>query len=79
MVGLMLEPLEGTRFGVTYTSPVKLDFKDRPSTNNLGPVFQLLKDNRGLFTRRTSGSRCRRRSCSAATTSSPTVLRSWAT
>jgi long-chain fatty acid transport protein len=52
MVGLMLEPLEGTRFGVTYTSPVKLDFKDRPSTNNLGPVFQLLKDNRGLFTRR---------------------------
>jgi long-chain fatty acid transport protein len=52
MAGLMLEPLKGTRFGVTYTSPVKLDFKDRPSTNNLGPVFQALKDNRGLFTRR---------------------------
>jgi long-chain fatty acid transport protein len=52
MAGVMLEPLKGTRFGVTYTSPVKLDFKDRPSTNNLGPVFQFLKDNRGLFTRR---------------------------
>jgi long-chain fatty acid transport protein len=52
MAGVMLEPLEGTRFGVTYTSPVKLDFKDRPSTNNLGPIFQALQNNRGLFTRR---------------------------
>ena len=52
MAGLMLEPKEGTRVGVTYISPVKLDFKDRPTTKNLGPVFQLLKDNRGLFTRR---------------------------
>jgi long-chain fatty acid transport protein len=51
MAGLMLEPIEGTRFGVTYTSPVKLDFKDRPSTKNLGPVFQFLQDTRGLFTR----------------------------
>jgi long-subunit fatty acid transport protein len=32
MAGLMLEPIQGTRFGVTYTSPVELDFKDRPST-----------------------------------------------
>jgi long-chain fatty acid transport protein len=52
MAGVMLEPLKGTRFGVTYTSPVKLDFRDRPSTNNLGPVFQALQNNRGLFTRR---------------------------
>jgi long-chain fatty acid transport protein len=52
MAGLMLEPKEGTRVGVTYISPVKLDFEDRPSTKNLGPVFQLLKDNRQLFTRR---------------------------
>jgi long-chain fatty acid transport protein len=52
MAGLMLEPIEGTRFGVTYTSPVELDFKDRPSTKNLGPGFQALQDNRGLFTRR---------------------------
>ena len=53
MAGVMLEPIEGTRFGVTYTSPVKLDFEDRPSTKNLGPVFQALQNNRGLFTRRT--------------------------
>jgi long-chain fatty acid transport protein len=52
MAGLMLEPIPGTRLGVTYTSPVELDFKDRPSTKNLGPGFQALKDNRGLFTRR---------------------------
>ena len=30
MAGLMLEPIQGTRFGVTYISPVKLDFKDTP-------------------------------------------------
>jgi long-chain fatty acid transport protein len=42
MAGLMLEPIQGTRFGVTYTSPVKLDFKDRPSTRYLGPGLQAL-------------------------------------
>jgi long-chain fatty acid transport protein len=52
MAGVMLEPIKGTRFGVTYVSPVKLDFKDRPSTNNLGPGFQALQNNRGLFTRK---------------------------
>jgi long-chain fatty acid transport protein len=52
MAGLMLEPIQGTRLGVTYTSPVKLDFKDTPSTKNLGPGFQLLQNTRGLFTRR---------------------------
>ena len=52
MAGLMLEPIQGTRVGVTYISPVKLDFKDRPTTKNLGPVFQALQNNRGLFTRR---------------------------
>jgi long-chain fatty acid transport protein len=52
MAGLMLEPIENTRFGVTYTSPVELDFKDRPSTKNLGPIFQFLQNTRGLFTRR---------------------------
>ena len=52
MAGVMLEPIQGTRVGVTYISPVKLDFKDRPSTKNLGPVFQSLQNNRGLFTRR---------------------------
>jgi long-chain fatty acid transport protein len=53
MAGVMLEPWEGTRFGVTYISPVKFDFKDVPSTNNLGPIFQALQNTRGLFTRQT--------------------------
>jgi long-chain fatty acid transport protein len=52
MAGVMLEPRRGTRFGVTYISPVELDFKDRPSTSNLGPGLQELQDTRGLFTRK---------------------------
>ena len=44
MAGIMLEPLRGTRVGVTYISPVELDFKDRLSTRNLGPTLQALKD-----------------------------------
>jgi long-chain fatty acid transport protein len=64
MAGVMLEPIEGTWFGVTYTSPVKLDFKDTPSTKNLGPVFQFLQDTRGCSRAgSTSGSRCHSRSC----------------
>src|SRR4029453_664853 len=35
--GILIEPEKGTRFGVTYLSPVNLDFKDRPSFSNLGP------------------------------------------
>jgi long-chain fatty acid transport protein len=51
MAGVMLEPTQGTRFGVTYTSPVDLDFKDRLSTRNLGPTLQALKDAGVLFDR----------------------------
>jgi long-chain fatty acid transport protein len=40
MAGVMLEPIEGTRFGVTYISPVDLDFKDRPAAKNVGPTLQ---------------------------------------
>ncbi len=36
--GLLITPSEGTRFGITYLSPVKLDFEDRPSFSNLGPL-----------------------------------------
>jgi long-chain fatty acid transport protein len=39
MAGIMLEPWHGGRFGVTYISPVKLDFKDTPSTSNIGPTL----------------------------------------
>ena len=37
-VGVLVEPRQGTRFGVTYLSPVKLDFKATPSFSNLGPL-----------------------------------------
>jgi long-chain fatty acid transport protein len=40
LAGVLIEPMAGTRIGVTYTSQVKLDFKDRPKTNNLGPALQ---------------------------------------
>ena len=36
--GILVEPAKGTRLGVTYLSPVKLDFKDTPSFSNLGPL-----------------------------------------
>jgi long-chain fatty acid transport protein len=36
--GILVEPKKGTRFGVTYLSPVKLDFKTKPSFSNLGPL-----------------------------------------
>jgi long-chain fatty acid transport protein len=42
MVGIMLEPWHGGRFGLTYISPVKLDFKDTPSTSNIGPTLSAI-------------------------------------
>jgi long-chain fatty acid transport protein len=36
--GILIEPRKGTRLGVTYLSPVKLDFKATPSFSNLGPL-----------------------------------------
>lgn len=35
-LGVMVEPVQGTRVGVTYLSPVKLNFQDNPSFSNLG-------------------------------------------
>ncbi|HRZ34840.1 MAG TPA: outer membrane protein transport protein [Candidatus Paceibacterota bacterium] len=35
-VGVLVEPRKGTRFGVTYLSPVGLDFEERPTFSNLG-------------------------------------------
>jgi long-chain fatty acid transport protein len=37
-VGLLFTLAEGSRLGATYLSPVDLDFEDRPSFSNLGPV-----------------------------------------
>lgn len=44
MAGVMLTPQPGTRFGVSYISPVKLDFKDVMSTSNLGPGAAAIAD-----------------------------------
>ncbi len=38
-VGILIRASEKTRFGVTYLSPVDLDFKDTPSFRGLGPVL----------------------------------------
>ena len=39
--GILITPREGTRIGVTYVSPVKLNFSDTPSFSNLGPLGSL--------------------------------------
>jgi long-chain fatty acid transport protein len=36
--GILVEPREGTRIGVTYLSAVKLDFSAKPGFSNLGPL-----------------------------------------
>ena len=36
--GILVKPSDSTRIGVTYLSPVKLDFKARPGFSNLGPL-----------------------------------------
>ena len=36
--GILVTPREGTRLGLTYLSEVALDFEDRPSFSNLGPL-----------------------------------------
>lgn len=38
---ILITPREGTRIGVTYVSPVKLNFSDTPSFSNLGPIGSL--------------------------------------
>ena len=50
-VGLLFEPKKGTRLGVTYYSPVKLNFSDTPTFTGLsGPIGGALQ-NRGLLNR----------------------------
>ena len=45
-VGLLIEPAKGTRVGVTYLSPVDLDFKDTPSLSGpLSPGLSVLLRN----------------------------------
>lgn len=48
-LGLLYELDRGTRFGVTYTSPVKLDFGARPGWSGLAPGLTALLASRGLL------------------------------
>jgi long-chain fatty acid transport protein len=47
-VGLLVEPFDNARFGLTYYSPVDLDFKDRPSVKDAGPFIQGILNASGL-------------------------------
>jgi long-chain fatty acid transport protein len=43
IAGILIEPTKDTRFGVTYTSPVKFNFNEKPDLNNGGGrVFDAL-------------------------------------
>jgi long-chain fatty acid transport protein len=44
-VGVLVEPIKGTRVGLTYLSPVNLNFEDNPSFSNLGPGLSALLQN----------------------------------
>ncbi len=49
-LGILVEPMLGTRFGLTYLSEVKLDFSAVPEFSGLGPVLEALLRSRGLTT-----------------------------
>jgi long-chain fatty acid transport protein len=48
--GVLYEPIKGTRVGVTYYSPIKLNFSDTPAFSNLGTIGGALQS-RGLLNR----------------------------
>ena len=48
--GVLVEPKKGTRVGVTYYSPIKLNFSTTPTFSNLGTIGTNLQNN-GLLTR----------------------------
>jgi long-chain fatty acid transport protein len=47
-LGILLEPREDTRFGISYRSKVDLEFKDFASLKNIGPVLQGILNLSGL-------------------------------
>jgi long-chain fatty acid transport protein len=50
-VGVLVEPRKGTRFGLTYMSPIKHEFQDTPTwTNLLGRLNSTLPDRVGEIT-----------------------------
>ncbi len=48
-LGMLFEPNANTRFGLTYTSPVKLDFGTVPQFTDLGPGLELALGEAGLL------------------------------
>ena len=48
-VGVLYEVDRGTRFGLTYNSPVNLDFRAQPQWSDLGPGIRTLLAARGLL------------------------------
>jgi long-chain fatty acid transport protein len=48
-VGLLYEMGPGTRFGITYNSPVKLSFNAQPQWDGLSPLIRALLVSRGLL------------------------------
>ena len=44
-VGVLIQASDQTRFGITYLSPVKLDFEDTPSFSGLGPGLSVILAN----------------------------------
>ena len=48
--GVLVEPKKGTRVGVTYYSPIKLNFSTTPTFSDLGTIGTALNNN-GLLTR----------------------------
>jgi long-chain fatty acid transport protein len=49
--GILYEPKKGTRVGVTYYSPIKLNFSDTPTFSNLGTIGGNLQAN-GVLNKR---------------------------
>ena len=50
-IGVMFTPIRGTRFGLTYQSPIDLNFSDKPNFSNLGPIGTTLQNN-GLLNKK---------------------------
>ena len=48
-LGILVEPWEGTRFGLTYLSEAELDFSDRVNFKGLGPGLQAALGGQGLL------------------------------
>jgi len=46
-LGILYEPVQGTRFGLTYLSEADLNFSDKVSLKGVGPGLQAIMDNTG--------------------------------